>query len=107
MDISGASAVVTGGASGLGAATARLLAERGAQVVVLDRSEELGAKVAAEIGGVYVAAEVADERRSPRQCAPPPSVVRCGCWSTALASAGRPAPWTATASPSTTASSSS
>lgn len=61
MDITGASAIVTGGASGLGEATARLLAERGAHVVVLDVAEELGQKVAAEIGGVYVKADVADE----------------------------------------------
>ena len=61
MDITGASAIVTGGASGLGAATARLLAERGAKVVVLDLAEDLGAKVAGEIGGVFVRADVADE----------------------------------------------
>ncbi|HSY16105.1 MAG TPA: SDR family NAD(P)-dependent oxidoreductase [Jatrophihabitantaceae bacterium] len=61
MDISDASAIVTGGASGLGAATARLLASRGARVVVLDLQEELGAKLAAEIDGVFVLADVADE----------------------------------------------
>jgi NAD(P)-dependent dehydrogenase (short-subunit alcohol dehydrogenase family) len=63
MDVHGVSAIVTGGASGLGAATARVLAERGARVVVLDRSEELGLKVAAEIGGVFAAADVADEEQ--------------------------------------------
>ncbi|MBW0093196.1 SDR family NAD(P)-dependent oxidoreductase [Pseudonocardia sp. KRD-184] len=63
MEISGASAVVTGGASGLGAATARLLAERGAHVVVLDVQEELGSAVAAEIGGVFAKADVADEEQ--------------------------------------------
>jgi len=60
MDISGASAIVTGGASGLGEATSRLLAERGARVVVmdLDRQQERGDALAKEIGGVFVAADV-------------------------------------------------
>jgi NAD(P)-dependent dehydrogenase (short-subunit alcohol dehydrogenase family) len=63
MDIEGASAVVTGGASGLGAATARLLAERGAKVVVVDLNEHLGGSVAAEIRGRFAKADVADERQ--------------------------------------------
>ena len=61
MQIEGSAALVTGGASGLGAATARLLAERGARVVVVDRDAELGAKVAAEIDGGLAVADVADE----------------------------------------------
>ena len=61
MDIDGASAIVTGGASGLGAATARALAERGVGVVILDRQEDVGRKVAAQIGGSFVAADVCDE----------------------------------------------
>ena len=61
MDIQGASAVVTGGASGLGAATARLLAERGTKVAVVDLNEELGEAVAKEVGGVFAKADVADE----------------------------------------------
>ena len=40
MDVNGQAAVVTGGASGLGEASARLLAERGAKVAVLDLNEE-------------------------------------------------------------------
>jgi NAD(P)-dependent dehydrogenase (short-subunit alcohol dehydrogenase family) len=60
MDISGAAALVTGGASGLGEATARLLAERGARVVVLDLDEERGPQVAAEIGGLFAPADVRD-----------------------------------------------
>jgi NAD(P)-dependent dehydrogenase (short-subunit alcohol dehydrogenase family) len=60
MDITGASAIVTGGASGLGEATSRLLAERGARVVVmdLDRQQEKGDALAKEIGGVFVGADV-------------------------------------------------
>lgn len=51
MEISGAAALVTGGASGLGAATARALAAAGAAVTVLDVQEEAGAALAAELGG--------------------------------------------------------
>jgi NAD(P)-dependent dehydrogenase (short-subunit alcohol dehydrogenase family) len=60
MEINGFSAIVTGGASGLGEATSRLLAERGAKVVVmdLDRQQEKGDKLAAEIGGLFAAADV-------------------------------------------------
>lgn len=61
MDITGASAIVTGGASGLGEATSRLLAERGAKVVVLDLQDDRGELVAKEIGGVYAKADVTDE----------------------------------------------
>ncbi|CAN7598383.1 SDR family NAD(P)-dependent oxidoreductase [Variovorax paradoxus] len=50
MKIEGQAALVTGGASGLGEATARELARLGAKVAVLDRNAELAAKVAAEIG---------------------------------------------------------
>ncbi|MGH9184482.1 MAG: SDR family NAD(P)-dependent oxidoreductase, partial [Acidimicrobiales bacterium] len=60
LDIDGASAIVTGGASGLGEATARLLAERGALVVVLDMQDDKGEAVAKDIGGVYARADVAD-----------------------------------------------
>jgi len=62
MDISGFSAIVTGGASGLGEATSQLLAERGAKVVVLDldRQQDKGDLLAKEIGGVFVAADVTD-----------------------------------------------
>jgi NAD(P)-dependent dehydrogenase (short-subunit alcohol dehydrogenase family) len=61
VDITGASAIITGGASGLGAATALALTQRGAKVVVLDLQAELGQKLAAEIGGRFVKADVADE----------------------------------------------
>lgn len=60
MDVTGASALVTGGASGLGAATARRLAAAGARVVVLDLDEQLGTRLAAEIGGLFAAADVTD-----------------------------------------------
>jgi NAD(P)-dependent dehydrogenase (short-subunit alcohol dehydrogenase family) len=60
MEINGIAAIVTGGASGLGEATARLLAERGARVVVVDMSDEAGSKVAGELGGAFCHADVAD-----------------------------------------------
>ena len=52
MNIQGHAAIVTGGASGLGEATARELARLGAKVAVLDVNMELAEKVAADIGGV-------------------------------------------------------
>lgn len=58
MDINGASAIVTGGASGIGAATARLLAQRGAKVVVADLQEDKGNAVAKEIGGAFCKVDV-------------------------------------------------
>jgi NAD(P)-dependent dehydrogenase (short-subunit alcohol dehydrogenase family) len=61
MRIDGAAALVTGGASGLGEATARLLAARGARVAVLDVDEERGPQVAEELGGVFVKADVRSE----------------------------------------------
>ncbi|HEX4251651.1 MAG TPA: SDR family NAD(P)-dependent oxidoreductase [Pseudonocardia sp.] len=61
MDLSGATVLVTGGGSGLGAATARLLAEHAAHVVVLDADEERAAKVAGEVGGHAVRADITGE----------------------------------------------
>ncbi|MDQ2724728.1 MAG: SDR family NAD(P)-dependent oxidoreductase, partial [Actinomycetota bacterium] len=58
MDISGASAIVTGGASGLGEATARSLADRGARVVVLDMNDDAGEKLAKDLGGIFAHADV-------------------------------------------------
>ncbi len=58
MDINGASAIVTGGASGIGASSARLLAQRGAKVVVADLQEEKGKALADEIGGAFCKVDV-------------------------------------------------
>ena len=60
MEIRGAAAVVTGGASGLGAATARALAEAGALVVVADLDEAGGGAIAAEIGGAFARTDVTE-----------------------------------------------
>ena len=53
MKLSGCSAVVTGGASGLGEATARALAAEGVKVAIFDMNEAKGGAVAADIGGVF------------------------------------------------------
>jgi len=55
------SAVVTGGASGLGAATARALAAKGVKVAIFDLQEEKGLALAAEIGGVFCEVNVSDD----------------------------------------------
>jgi NAD(P)-dependent dehydrogenase (short-subunit alcohol dehydrogenase family) len=60
MQLKGEAAIVTGGASGLGAATARRLASQGARVAVCDLNTKLAETVAAEIGGVAVTCNVAD-----------------------------------------------
>ncbi|KVK76052.1 3-hydroxy-2-methylbutyryl-CoA dehydrogenase [Burkholderia cepacia] len=54
-------AVVTGGASGLGAATARLLATRGVKVAVFDLNAQLGEALASEIGGIYCSVDVTSD----------------------------------------------
>ena len=58
--LEGKVAVVTGGASGIGEATARLLASEGATVIVADLDEALGSELALELGGLFVAADVAE-----------------------------------------------
>ncbi|MFI6338944.1 SDR family NAD(P)-dependent oxidoreductase [Streptomyces sp. NPDC050535] len=63
MDIDGSSALVTGGASGLGLATARRIVDRGGRVVIVDISEEQGVKAVADLGEAarFVRADVTDE----------------------------------------------
>ena len=61
MDINGLAAVVTGGASGLGKATATWLAAQGAKVAIFDLNEEAGKAAADAIGGVYVSVNVVDD----------------------------------------------
>jgi len=53
MILNGTSAIVTGGASGLGEATARALAKEGVKVAIFDMNAEKGEKVAADIGGIF------------------------------------------------------
>lgn len=60
MDLNGSSAIVTGAASGIGAAVARQLSERGATVVVADLQADKGEALAAEINGVFARVDVTD-----------------------------------------------
>jgi len=61
MEIAGKVFVVTGGASGLGEGTARMLAANGATVVIADMQAEKGEAVAKEIGGAFVKCDVSSE----------------------------------------------
>jgi NAD(P)-dependent dehydrogenase (short-subunit alcohol dehydrogenase family) len=60
MDIAGHAAIVTGGASGLGAATARMLAEAGAKVAIFDVNHKAAAEVAIDVNGIAVTCDVTD-----------------------------------------------
>jgi NAD(P)-dependent dehydrogenase (short-subunit alcohol dehydrogenase family) len=61
MNISGIAAIVTGGASGLGGATAQRLAQAGAKVTIFDLNEEVGTAHAQAIGGSFIKVDVTDE----------------------------------------------
>ena len=61
MDIKGVAAVVTGAASGLGEATARELAGRGAKVAIFDRDAARGEQVARELGGIFCEVDVTSD----------------------------------------------
>ena len=61
MDLNGVAAVVTGGASGLGNATAKMLASNGAKVAIFDLNEEVGQAAADEIGGAFFKVNVSDD----------------------------------------------
>jgi NAD(P)-dependent dehydrogenase (short-subunit alcohol dehydrogenase family) len=69
VDLSGASAIVTGGASGLGAATVRRLAAAAARLVIVDLNVDLGEPLAAETAGAFVHADVTDETQVARAVA--------------------------------------
>ena len=60
MDIKGHAAIVTGGGSGLGAATARMLAEAGAKVAIFDVNQKAAAETAIDINGIAVHCDVTD-----------------------------------------------
>ncbi|MBT6274880.1 MAG: SDR family NAD(P)-dependent oxidoreductase [Chromatiales bacterium] len=61
MNLSGASAIVTGGASGIGEASARQLAHAGARVVIADLQEDKGNAIAAELNGAFIKCDVSSE----------------------------------------------
>ncbi len=61
MNISGQTAIITGGASGLGAATARKLASQGARVAIFDFNVQTGEALAAELGGIFCKVDVTSD----------------------------------------------
>ena len=63
MNVNGVAAIVTGAASGLGEATARELARRGAKVAVFDRDADRGEKVANETGGIFCEVDVTSDEK--------------------------------------------
>ena len=63
MQLKDVAVIITGGGSGLGAATARAMAAKGAKIGVLDQSKENAEKVAAEVKGVALHADVTDEEQ--------------------------------------------
>ncbi|GAA5146513.1 SDR family NAD(P)-dependent oxidoreductase [Microbacterium pseudoresistens] len=83
MQIQGTGALITGGASGLGLATAKRLAAAGAHVTIADLPSSPGEQVAAELGGVFAAADVTDAEQvraavaAAQQAAPLRIVVNC------------------------------
>jgi NAD(P)-dependent dehydrogenase (short-subunit alcohol dehydrogenase family) len=95
MDIRGTSALVTGGASGLGEATARLLTERGARVVVLDMNDAAGEALAKELDGVFAHADVANTEEvtaaveAATELGPLRSLVNCAGIASAARTIGR------------------
>ena len=58
MNLQASSSIVTGGASGIGEAAARQLAEAGSRVVIADLQEDKGQAVASELGGLFVKCDV-------------------------------------------------
>jgi NAD(P)-dependent dehydrogenase (short-subunit alcohol dehydrogenase family) len=102
MDLTNASAIVTGGAGAFGSATVRRLAQKGAKVVIADVSDEQSKALAREVGAgsLYVPTDCMDEDAIAKAvkvvsgcCAPPlsPTSARTG-----PAAAGPPGCWTPT-----------
>ncbi len=85
MEIKGKVFIVTGGASGLGEGTARMLASAGGLVVIADMQADKGEAVAKDIGGAFVKCDVSNEadgqavvaKHSKNQANAPPAMFRC------------------------------
>src|SRR5689334_8395556 len=63
MQLKGVAAIVTGGASGLGASTVRMLADHGANVALFDVNEQAAGELAQQIGGLFCRVNVSDDAR--------------------------------------------
>lgn len=99
MEISGKAVFITGGASGLGAATAQALAAKGARPAIFDRDRTKGEAVAAELGGHFFEVDVADAAsaeaavaRAVDQLGAPAALVNCAGIGTASRIVGREGP---------------
>ena len=81
MQLKDVAVLITGGGSGLGAATARAMAAKGAKIAVLDQSKENAEKVAAEVKGVARASPTSPtrSRSRPRSPRPKPPTASRGC----------------------------
>lgn len=92
MNLEGHTAIVTGGGSGLGAATARLLAEKGAKVALFDINLDAAQKIADEIGGIAVSCNVSsasDAENAVKQVAEKLGTARILVNCAGIANAGR------------------
>src|SRR6478672_9255528 len=91
MEVKGQAAIVTGGASGLGAACARTLAAAGAKVTILDMNEKAAADMAGELKGLAVLCDVADSASAEAAATHGPAriLINCAGVGTAKRIAGR------------------
>lgn len=80
MEIANKVFIVTGGASGLGAGTARMLVAHGGKVVIADLQDEPGQALAKELGQRYVHCDVTQEAMARPPWPPPSSSAPCSAW---------------------------
>ncbi len=96
MNINGKVFIVTGGASGLGEGTARMLAANGGKVVIADMQADKGEAVAKDIGGVFVKCDVSQEADGQAVVAAALKLGKLVAWSTAPALPRPRRPWVRT-----------
>ena len=86
--------IITGAASGIGAATARILAREGARLILTDIDDDAGMALAKEIGGTYLHLDVAEEEVGQRLSRLPRNLAGSTSWLPTPASASAATPWT-------------
>lgn len=89
MELTGTAAVVAGGASGIGAATARALANAGSRVTILDLQEDAGTAIAGDIGGTFVETDVTSAADVARAISEAGSTLRVAVNCAGVATPGR------------------